>query len=149
MNVTFPALTVPRELICNDPFWRYPSRCLAGEGVAHLRVWETANGTPGQVGGTRLAVVTETGLGASITNSIQDIHAALTNAYGPRIVLLEHWPAGTGADPHEHLDQAVIINGEPGWRRIWPTPPTNPHHDQYDTWMNAHGHQLLATQTGA
>ena len=53
------------ELIADDPFWRYSSGAMAGRGVAHLRVWRTAGAQPGHV-----AVVTETGSAASVTNSI-------------------------------------------------------------------------------
>jgi hypothetical protein len=52
------------ELIADEPFWRYPSATTAEEGVAHLRVWLTTGAEPGH-----LAVVTETGLGASVTES--------------------------------------------------------------------------------
>ncbi len=51
------------ELVTDDPFWHYPAG-VAREGVAHLRVWATATIPPGY-----LAVVTETGSAASVTES--------------------------------------------------------------------------------
>ena len=59
------------EMVADEPRWRCPSRCAAADGVAHLRVWAAA----GQDG--HLAVVTETGLGASVTNIIEYIHGVL------------------------------------------------------------------------
>jgi hypothetical protein len=140
----FLPLPVPGSLICDEPFWRYPSGCIAGEGVAHLRVWGVADGMPGWAGGVRLVLLSETGLGASITNSIEEIHAVLTAQYGRRLVLLEHWPAEAGTDTGEHLDQVIVVDGAPHWRRIWPTPPTNPRHPEFTAWMDAHGHRALA-----
>ena len=66
------------ELVADDPFWRYPSAAMAGEGVAHLRVWLTTGPEPGH-----LAVVTETGLTASVTESAGHIWAALAAGTGP------------------------------------------------------------------
>jgi len=60
------------ELMFDHPFWRYPAGGLAGEGVAHVRVWTTATSPPGH-----LAVVTETGLAASVTESAGRIRAEL------------------------------------------------------------------------
>jgi hypothetical protein len=75
------------ELIADDSFWRYPAG-LAREGVAHLRVWTTATVPPGH-----LAVVTETGGGASVTEFAGLIWAVLAGRFGPSLVLLEHNPA--------------------------------------------------------
>ena len=83
-------------LIADEPFWRFPLGSMAGEGVAHLRVWLTAGAVPGY-----LAVVTETGSAASVTESAGDIWAMLARRYGPSVVLLEHYPApetGEGAE---------------------------------------------------
>jgi len=65
------------ELVVDDPFWRFPAGGVAREGAGHLRVWETTTATPGY-----MAVVTETGDAASVTES-----AGLS---GPS------WPAGSG-----------------------------------------------------
>ena len=66
------------ELVAGDPFWRHRSGLMAGEGVAHLRVWLTAGPEPG-----RLAMVTETGSADSVTESAGPIWAELTRRYGP------------------------------------------------------------------
>jgi hypothetical protein len=76
------------EPVTDEPFWRYPPASLAGEGVAHLRVWLTTGPEPGH-----LAVVTETGLAASVTESAGHIWAELARMYGLSLVLLEHTPA--------------------------------------------------------
>jgi hypothetical protein len=76
------------DLIVDEPFWRHPAWGLAREGVAHLRIWATATDPPGHV-----AVVTETGLEDSVTESAGRIWADLVRRYGPSLVLLEHHPA--------------------------------------------------------
>ena len=63
------------ELVADEPFWRYLAG-MAGEGVAQLRVWLTAGLEPGH-----LAVVTETGLGGSVTESAGHIWGSA----GPQI----------------------------------------------------------------
>jgi hypothetical protein len=70
------------ELISDVPFWRYRIGT-AGEGVAHLRVWLTAAAEPG-----RLAVVTESGTEAPVTESTGHIWAELTRRDGPRLCCL-------------------------------------------------------------
>ena len=50
-----------------------------------LRVWLTTGPEPGY-----LAVVTETGLAASVTESAGHIRAGLARRYGQAVVLLEH-----------------------------------------------------------
>jgi hypothetical protein len=84
---SFPSLPPIGELELDDPFWRYPSGAGAGEGVARLRVWAASGGTG------HLAVVTELGLGASITNSIEDIWDDLRARWHGDLTLLEHYPA--------------------------------------------------------
>jgi hypothetical protein len=74
------------DLIADEPFWRYPAGA-AGAGVAHLRVWLTADPEPG-----RLTVVTETGTASGITESTEHIWAVLARRHGPSPVLLEHHP---------------------------------------------------------
>ncbi len=79
-------------LVADDPSWRYPAGDLGREGVAHLRMWLTAGPEPGH-----LAVVTEVGLAASVTESAGHIWAALARRYGPYFVLLEHYLAPSSA----------------------------------------------------
>jgi hypothetical protein len=78
------------DLVADDPFWRYPAGGLGREGAAHLRVWLTT-----EPGTGHLAVVTETGPAASVTESAAHIWAELARWYGPSVVLLEHHPART------------------------------------------------------
>ncbi|MGW0633776.1 hypothetical protein [Streptomyces sp. NPDC002758] len=139
----FPAL--PRiadaqdNLITDDPAWNYRSGCAAGGGMAHLRVW--ADSTSPVRG--HLAIVTETGLGATITNSAGEIWAELAQRYPGPLVVIEHWVDEVGEDG-DRLDQVAIAGRQPTWRRVWPTPATNPHHAALEEWMEACGHKLLA-----
>jgi len=118
------------ELIVDEPFWRHPAWGLAAEGVAHLRIWTTATDPPGHV-----AVVTETGLGASVTESAGRIWAELVRRYGPSLVLLEHHPAPELAEGAETLDLVRIgADGSPHWSRVWPTPEDNPRRAGLELW---------------
>src|SRR5208337_4226968 len=87
------------ELLVDDPFWQYPARGLAREGVGHLRAWAIAAAAPGY-----LAVVTETGGIISVTESAGRIWAELARRYGPSLVLLEHHPAPEAGEGGETLD---------------------------------------------
>ena len=100
------------DLIADEPLWRYPIGT-AGEGAAHLRVWLTAGPEPG-----RLAVVTQTGSAASVTEAAGQIWAELARRYGPSLVLLEHRlapEAGEGADPLEHGPHRRRRQPRTGW----------------------------------
>ncbi|MGW1290761.1 hypothetical protein ACWD4N_46200 [Streptomyces sp. NPDC002586] len=136
-----PRVLDPREPLLDDPVWAYPSHCAGGGGVAHLRVWATdQNG--------HLAVVTEKGIGVTITNAAEDIHAKLANAHRGPLVVLEHWTAGDGA-PYARLDQVhMASSGEPQWRAVWPIPPANPRFAVHHEWMRAFGAILLAARMG-
>jgi hypothetical protein len=112
------------ELLVDDPFWQYPPRGLAREGVGHLRVWSTATASPGY-----LAVVTETGGITSITESAGRIWAGLAHRFGPSLVLLEDSPAPESGEGKETLDLVRIgADGSPHWSRVWPTLEENPRH---------------------
>jgi hypothetical protein len=127
------------ELIVDDPFWRHPS-AMAGEGVAHLRVWLAAGAEPGH-----LAVVTETGGAASVTESAGRIWAELAGRYGPSLVLLEHYLAPEFGEGMATLDLVRIgADGSPHWSRVWPTPEESPRHAGLEFWMAAHGHQIVS-----
>lgn len=148
-ELVFPDLPPLAALVVDDPFWRYPSDALAGEGIAHLRVWSCSSIAGGHLiahQGAHLAVVSETGLGASIINSAEAIWAALADRFVGPLMLLEHWPASQDMTGEEHLDQVVINSGDgrPRWRRIWPAGPDDPQHQQLTAWMTAYGHTLLA-----
>jgi hypothetical protein len=128
------------ELVADEPFWRYPSSAMAREGVAHLRVWLTADPEPGH-----LAVVTETGGAASVTESAGQIQAELACRYGPSAVLLEHHPAPELGEGVETLDLVRIgADGSPHWTRVWPTPEENPRHAGLELWMAVHGYRIVS-----
>jgi hypothetical protein len=136
-------LPPPGELIADDSFWRYPAG-LAREGVAHLRVWTTATAPPGH-----LAVVTETGGGASVTEFAGLIWVVLAGRFGPSLVLLEHNPAPEFGEGAEILDLVRVgTDGSPHWTRVWPTPEDNPRHAGLELWMAAYGHQIVSRPTG-
>jgi len=131
------------DLIVDEPFWRHPVWGLAREGVAHLRIWTTATDSPGH-----LAVVTEIGFEASVTESAGRIWAELVRRYGPSLVLLEHHPAPELAEGVETLDLVRIgADGSPRWSRVWPTPEDNPRHAGLEGWMANYGHQIVSRPT--
>ncbi len=128
------------ELIADEPSWRHLAWGLAAEGVAHLRIWTTAADPPGHA-----AVVTETGLGASVTESAGRIWAELVRRYGPSLVLLEHHPAPELADGVQTLDLVRAgADGSPHWSRVWPTLEDNPRHAGLELWMATYGYQIVS-----
>ena len=132
------------ELIVDDLFWRYPAGA-AREGVAHLRVWLTAGPEPGY-----LAVVTETGRAASVTESAGRIWAVLAGRFGPSLVLLEHHLPPEAGEGAETLDLVRIgADGSPHWSRVWPTPEENPRHAELELWMAAYGHHIVSRPASA
>jgi hypothetical protein len=79
-------------------------------------VWLTAGREPGH-----LAVVTQTGSAASVTESAGQIWAELARRFGPSLVLLEHHPAPEAGDGAETLDLARIgTDGSPHRLAAWP-----------------------------
>jgi len=125
---SFPSLPPIGELELDDSFWRYPSG--TGEGAARLRVWAASGGTG------HLAVVTELGMGTSITNSIEDIWDDLRARWQGALTLIEHYPAAESfPDDGDDLYQVVIVPGcEPAWRRVWPVPASSPDRDWLAGW---------------
>jgi hypothetical protein len=121
-----------------DPLWSHPG--LSVGGVAHLRVWTTTGG--------HLAVVTEQGMGCSVTNAAEQIRTALIELYGPGVVQLEHYPTEQRVGDGATLDQVEVIAGRPRWRRIWPVPLTNPDHDELRRWARTGGAVVLDVLTG-
>lgn len=119
------------ELVRDEPHFRYDSTCGPQRGSAHLRVWRCAPAEPGTA--RWLAVVTEIGDGASISNSAAEIWHALANQYGQALVLLEYWNDGSDCGP-DHIDQVALRHSTPDWRRIWPTPRANPAHAEFTAW---------------
>ena len=133
------------ELIADEPFWQYPASLEAGAGVAHLRVWLTRHPEPGH-----LAVVTETGSAAEVTQSAAQIRAELERRYGPSLVLLEHDLAPEAGEGTETLDLVRIgADGSPHWLRIWPSPQDNPRHAGLEAWMAAYGQQIVSQPASA
>jgi hypothetical protein len=128
------------ELIADEPFWRFPlPGAIAREGVAHLRVWLTAGSEPGP-----LAVITETGSAASVTESISHIWAALAHRYGPSIVVLDHHLTPVTEEGAETLDLVRAgADGSPYWLRVWPTAQDHPRHAGLELWMALHGYQII------
>lgn len=130
-------------LIVDDPFWSYPAGVMR-RGVVHLRVWLTAGPESGY-----LAVVTETGPAASVTESAGYIWADLAGRFGPSLVLLEHDLAPESGDGIETLDLVRVgADSSPHWTRIWPTPQDNPRHAGLELWMATDGHQIVGKPAG-
>src|SRR5437899_593920 len=128
------------DLIADEPFWRYPAAGPGREEIAHLRVWLTADPELGH-----LAVVTETGPAASVTESAGHIRAGLARRYGPTAVLLEHHLAPELAEGEQTLDLVRFgADGSPHWTRVWPTPKEHPRHAGLERWMAAYGYQILS-----
>jgi hypothetical protein len=133
------------ELVADDPFWRFPAGGPGREGVAHLRIWLTTGPEAGY-----LAVVTETGGGASVTESAGRIRAVPADRFGPSLVLLEHHLAPEAGEGMETLDLVRIgADGSPHWTRVWPTSEDNPRHAGLELWMAAHGHQIVSRPASA
>jgi hypothetical protein len=133
------------ELIVDEPFWRYRAGGLAQEDVANLRVWLTAGPESGH-----LAVVTETSLAASVTESAGHIWTELAPRYGPSLVLLEHNLAPEAGEGAETLDLVRIgADGSPHWTRIWPTSEENPRHAGLELWMATDGHRIVSRPASA
>ena len=129
-----PDITTPLH---DDPYFRYDSRCAAGHGVARLRLWRTAEHTDP----VRLAVLTESGRGASLTNSAHEVWRTLTARYGHDLVVLEHWPAGEGIGG-EHLDRLVVADGRDHYMRVWPAGENHPLRSDLDAWVDRHRAKL-------
>jgi hypothetical protein len=107
-------------------------------------VWLTIGPEPGY-----LAVVTETGLAACVTESAGHIRAGLARRYGPAVVLLEHHLAPEFAEGEQTLDLARFgADGSPRWSRVWPTPREHPRHVGLELWMAAHGYQIVSWPAG-
>jgi len=132
-------------LIADDPFWRYRAGEPGRVGVAHLRVWTTVAIPPGH-----LAVVTETGQAASVTESAGHIWGELVRTYGRSVVLLEHYLAPEAGEGAEILDLVRIgADGSPRWTRVWPTAEEHPRHPALERWMAACGHRIVSLPASA
>ena len=102
-------------------------------------MWLTAGPKPGH-----LAVVTETGSAAWVTESDGQIWAELARRYGPSLVLLEHHLAPEAGQGAETLDLIHIgADGTPHWLGVWPTAEENPRHAELELWMAIHGRRIV------
>uniref|UniRef100_UPI003F4949B4 hypothetical protein n=1 Tax=Actinokineospora sp. CA-119265 TaxID=3239890 RepID=UPI003F4949B4 len=129
---TFPPLPVPARLVLDDPAWTYGGP--HASGIARARVWETTDQG-------HLAVVTDAGLGRSITNAAEEVWASLAQRFAPAgLVMIEHY-ATADPDRADTLDQVVIEAGWAAWRHLWPQ-----HHGVDPdalAWLRAHGFALV------
>lgn len=133
-----PHVQDPARPVIDDPVWTYPSRCAGGGGIALLRAWPTDRGG-------HLAILTDSGVGVSITNAAEDIAPKLAKLLPGPLVVMEHYPR-TGPDCQEHMDQVVVVNGVPHWRPVWPIPPVNPRFAENDAWMRGPGSIVLTAR---
>jgi hypothetical protein len=102
-------------------------------------VWLTTDPESGH-----LAVVTQTGSAASVTESARQIWAELARRYGPSLVLLEHHPPSASGEGAETLDLVRIgADGSSHWLGVWPTADENPRHAGLELWMAGHGHRIV------
>lgn len=131
-----PAITDPAARPMRSvPRWRYGSSCAAGHGIGHLRIWTTD-------AFELLAIVTETGSGATVTNSADRIAAQLaTDHPHSKIHLMERWPGGI-LEPH--LDSVTIDpHGQPAWHRVYPVGTRHARAADHHAWWLATGRHLL------
>lgn len=102
------------------------------------------SGRPRPVPRGYVAVVTQTGLGDSVTESAGRIWAGLVRRYGPPLVLLEHYPAPELAEGVETLHLVRIgADGSPHWTRVRPAPQDHPRHAGLEVWMASYGHLII------
>lgn len=84
-------------------------------------------------------------MGASITNSIEDIWEARRDRWTGDLVLIEHYPAAEAFTAADELDQVVVsIARVPAWRRIHPD-PEDADHAEATTRKPPHGWGPTAT----
>jgi hypothetical protein len=123
------------ELAHFDPEWVYRDSDGA-EGVAVLRVWRAGPG--------HFAVVTEKGLGRSVTNAARAIRATLAAQYGEPLTLAEHWPLSQAPEAGEHVDLVLpaTFNGGQGWSPLHPVGSRHPHAEILTAWWLAYGDQI-------
>jgi hypothetical protein len=142
-RIPAPWLPVLHELVLDDPMWVFragPERG-APEGLARLRVWRA-----GETSG-HFAVITEKGLGLSVTTGAREIWRVLAEQYGPPLGLAEHWPHEQSPHIGVHVDLVLAPphpGSEPEWSRLWPVHRYNPHYALFEAWWTAYGLDIIA-----
>ena len=141
LTPAFPADLPPLgELVADDPFWRYPSAAMPGEGVAHLRVWLTTGPEPGH-----LAVVTGTGPSASALSPLGRSGLSSPAGEGPCSSSSSTPPLpGPGTARRPSIWSSSAPMGVPAGPASGPTPEENPRHAGLELWMAVHGHQIVS-----
>jgi hypothetical protein len=130
-----PLLPHLDELVRFDPLWEVRDSDGA-HGFFLLRVWRAGPG--------HFAVVTEKGIGRSVTNAAQAIRAVLEAEYGEPLTLAEHWPVAQSPEMGEHVD-LVLPPGFPGgqgWSPLHPVGPRHPHAEILAAWWLAYGAEI-------
>jgi hypothetical protein len=106
MSIPIPSRLSP---VRDEHIWPYS---IGGPKVirVRLRVWPTRDGG-------YLAIVTDLLTGASIVNTAQQLHQALSAQYQP-VTVVQHYPVGTFVEEHHDRFSQITLNddGNPVWR---------------------------------
>lgn len=98
-------------LIHDEPQWPMPSPLTREPSLRRLRVWE--------VNATLVAVITERGIGTSVTNAAREAYTAVHLRF-PGARVFEHYPADVGVSDVEHFDEISFTpEGRMEWKP-WP-----------------------------
>jgi hypothetical protein len=129
-----PWLPALGELLVFDPLWSYKAAGM--EGICLLRVWRADDG--------HFAVVTERGMGLSVTNAAEAIRQALAERYGEPLALAEHWTAEQAPVTGEHVDLVLPprFPGGQGWSALWPLGTRHPHYAVCRAWWEEFGQEI-------
>jgi hypothetical protein len=126
-----PLLPHLDEMVHFDSEWVYRDADGA-EGMAVLRVWRAGSG--------HFAVVTEKGVGRSVTNAARAIRATLAGQWGEPLTLAEHWPESQA--PVEHVDLVLPPGSRNSHAPLWPVGPRAPHAEVNVAWWMAFGAEI-------
>jgi hypothetical protein len=133
-----PWLPALGPLVHRDPLWEVADRDGA-RGVYLLRVWKAGPG--------HFAVVTELGMGRSVTNAAQAIRSLLVGRFGEPLGLAEHWPASQSPEAGEHVDLVLPPGwqGRRGWAALWPLGRKAPHYEVCEAWWAVYGAEITGS----
>jgi hypothetical protein len=123
-----PWLPALGELARRDPLWEVRD---GARGLYLLRVWKAGAG--------HFAVVTELGIGRSVTNAAHAIRAQLAAEFGEPLGLAEHWPESQAPEAGEHVD--LVLPGD-RWAPLWPVGRKAPHYEVCRAWWEAYGPEI-------